>query len=101
MKGKMSLYRERIDAILREILEECAVVVSEATADGGRAGVMSELRREVAAQYVVDGKARLATAEEAAEYRREMLVRQEEFQRRASSDWRQVQVTVRAAREKK
>lgn len=100
MNVKMSAYFDKIRDLLREIPEENAVVVSLATGDGGRAGVLSEMRREVAAKYVAEGKARLATEEEGAEFRREMLVRQEQFRRRASGDWRPVQVTVRPGGEK-
>lgn len=92
----MAAYYARIRDVLRELPEENAVVVSMETADGGRAGVMSEVRREVAAQYVAEGKSRLATAEETAEFRRETLVRHEQFQRRTGGDWRPVQVTVKA-----
>jgi hypothetical protein len=41
------------------------VVVSEKTENGGKPGVRTEVGRAVAGQLIVDGKARLATAEEA------------------------------------
>lgn len=42
-----------------------AVVVSADTPDGGRAGLLSEVAREVAARLIVEGRARLASESEA------------------------------------
>jgi hypothetical protein len=59
---------------LREIEEAIegafAVIVSCKTADGGRAGVCSEVTRGQAARLVAEQRARLATAEEAANFRK-------------------------------
>jgi hypothetical protein len=55
--------------IAAEIAEEAAVVVSRSTLDGGRAGVKTEVSREVAARMIAQGTADLATPEEAAEFR--------------------------------
>ncbi len=49
--------------------EAHVVVVSQESSDGGRAGVRTEVPRALAARMVVEGKARLATAEESAEFR--------------------------------
>jgi hypothetical protein len=46
-----------------------ALIASLETADGGRAGVMSEVPRAVAAKLMAEGRARLATPEEEKEYR--------------------------------
>jgi hypothetical protein len=40
------------------------VLVSQETADGGRAGIMSEAPRALAAKLIVDRRARLASEEE-------------------------------------
>ncbi len=45
-------------------------VESLATADGGRAGVYTQVPRQLAAKLIVDGKARRADAEAAAEFER-------------------------------
>ena len=45
------------------------MVVSLATPDGGRAGVLTEAPRAIAAKMIVEGSARLATDEEAEGYR--------------------------------
>lgn len=44
---------------------DSAVVVSMATPEGGKAGVRTDAPRAVAARLIVDGRARLATKEEA------------------------------------
>jgi hypothetical protein len=52
----------RIEAVIDAVF---AVVTSRATPDGGRAGVKTELPRAVAARLIADGKADLASPEEA------------------------------------
>lgn len=49
--------------------EQHVVIVSQETPDGGRAGVRTEVPRVVAARMIVEGSARVATPEEAAEFR--------------------------------
>lgn len=51
------------------ILEQYPLVVSLETPDGGRAGVISEVSREVAARMLVEGRAALASIEEQELYR--------------------------------
>jgi hypothetical protein len=62
----------------KTITEECVVVISKATPDGGAAGVRTEVNRAVAARMIVEGRARLASAEEANAFRAE----QREFKQR-------------------
>jgi hypothetical protein len=45
------------------------VIVSVATSDGGKAGVHTEVPRNLAARIVAEGKARLATPDEAWSFR--------------------------------
>lgn len=61
-----------VQTIEAGIVENDVVVVSLATSDGGRAGVMTEVPRGVAARYVAERRSRLATAEEASAYYAEM-----------------------------
>ena len=56
------------------------VVVSHDTADGGKAGVVSEVPRGVAARMVVEGAVRIATPEEAAGYHGELAERRREVE---------------------
>jgi len=62
-------YYQTIRKITAGITEEAAVVISRETSDGGRAGVKTEVPRALAAQLMVEGKADLASPEEAAEFR--------------------------------
>lgn len=61
-------YYRKVREVEAAIAEKDAVIVSEATPDGGLSGVMSEVPKVVAARLVASGKARLATAEEAAQH---------------------------------
>jgi hypothetical protein len=51
------------------IADDHVVIISRETSDGGRAGVASEVARPVAARLVVEGRAVLASKEEAAAFR--------------------------------
>ena len=65
----LRLFYQKLRKIEQEIADPHVVVVSNETPDGGRAGQKSEVSRSGAAKLVVEGKARLATLEEANEYR--------------------------------
>lgn len=65
----LKAYYLKIRQAEAEIAEPEVVVVSLATADGGREGNRSEVPRRVAAQICVEGRARLATPDEAKEFR--------------------------------
>ncbi len=68
----MKVYYQKVRQVEGTISEPHVVVVSEATPDGGRAGVRTEVARRVAAEMVVEGRARLATEDEARAFREEM-----------------------------
>jgi hypothetical protein len=65
----LKVYYQKMRQIEAALGEVHVVVVSQETPDGGRAGVRTEVPRLVAAKLIVEGRARLATAEEASEYR--------------------------------
>ena len=65
-------YFQKLRAVESSIGTETVVVVSEATPDGGKSGVKSEVKREVAAQLITEGRARLATDIESREFRTDM-----------------------------
>jgi len=44
------------------------VVISRATADGGKPGLKTQVSRSLAAQLIADGKVELASVEEAAKF---------------------------------
>ena len=58
-----------IRKIAAEIVEDAAVIISRETPDGGRAGTRTEVPRKLAARMIAEGKADLATPEEAAKFR--------------------------------
>jgi hypothetical protein len=67
----IKVYYQKVKQVEATLGEPHVVVVSEETPDGGRAGVRTEVTRRIAAQMVVQGRARLATAEEASAFREE------------------------------
>ena len=64
LKQYYAKIREQQQALDRDYV----VVVSKPTADGGKAGVLTEVTKQAAAKLVVDGRAEIATAEQANEY---------------------------------
>ncbi len=60
-------YYQKIREMERGLPEPC-VVVSVVTSDGGKAGVRTEVSRQVAARMVVEGRARVANEEETREF---------------------------------
>lgn len=74
------------------IAEKYTVIVSRATEDGGREGVLTEVPRAVAARLIVQGAAELASPAQAAAFRERMRVcYEEEEARRAAA---RIQVSV-------
>ena len=63
------MYFQKLEEAESTITRSHVVVVSESTPDGGKAGVMSEVSRAVAAQLITEGRARLATKDEEREFR--------------------------------
>ncbi len=68
----LRIYFQKMREIENEITDPFVVVLSLDTPDGGRAGRLTEVARAVAAQLVVEAKARLTTEDEAREYRERM-----------------------------
>lgn len=66
-----SYYRKLRD-IERSLRDEYVVVRSLATADGGIAGRLTEVAREVAARMAADGLAEVAGQDEVEAFRREL-----------------------------
>jgi hypothetical protein len=65
----LKVYYEKIREHEAKLSGDYQVVVSVATADGGKAGVRSEVPNRIAARMVLDGIARLANAKEAEHFR--------------------------------
>jgi hypothetical protein len=62
-------YYQKIRDIEQTIAGDVAVVVSLQTSDGGRAGVLTEVTRAVAARLINEARARLALPDEAEKHR--------------------------------
>ncbi len=78
-------YFQKIHETEGQISGDHTVVVSNETPDGGKAGVKTEVPKRVAAKMVVDGAARLADAEEAADFRHAQAQAAEDAKKRAEA----------------
>ena len=63
-------YYQKIREAAEKIAEDVVLVVSHEGAAGGKAGVFTEVARQLAAKLLVEGAARLATLEESAAYKK-------------------------------
>lgn len=88
----LKTFYRKIREVEAAIPGDCVVLRSHATPDGGREGVLVEAPRSVAARLIVEGRAELATAEQAAAFREGLRTAQaEEESRRAAA---RIQVNV-------
>jgi uncharacterized Fe-S cluster-containing radical SAM superfamily enzyme len=69
-EGSMDLrmFYQKLRKLEQEIADPHVVVISQETSDGGKAGQKAEVSRANAARLILEGRARLAGAEESAEY---------------------------------
>jgi hypothetical protein len=65
----LRVYYQKLRKIEAEITEPFVVLVSRATPDGGKPGVMTDVPRELAARMVADERADLANPEQSALFR--------------------------------
>lgn len=59
-------YYQKIKEVESKIADAFAVIVSLESPDGGKAGAQTEVTRSLAAQMIVNGLAKLVTAEDKA-----------------------------------
>lgn len=64
----LQVYYRKIRELEESLKDPSVVVVSLETPGGGRAGVRTEVARRIAARMIVEGGARLASAEESREF---------------------------------
>ena len=64
----LQIYYKKIRQTEENLPEGSVVVASLETPDGGRAGVLTEVPRRIAAKMIVEGCARPASTEEAREF---------------------------------
>jgi hypothetical protein len=85
-------YYQKIRDMETKIEQPYPVVVSLETADGGKAGALTEVPRRIAAKMVVDGFARLATPPEAAAFQAVLDTARREAEQAAAAS--KVQLTL-------
>jgi hypothetical protein len=88
----LKIYYQQLRQVESTIPTDPALVCSLATSDGGKAGVITEVRREVAAQLLLQGRARLASDEETVVFRADAREKLERHERQAAVS--RIQVTV-------
>ena len=89
-------FYQKLRKIEQEIADPHVVVVSHDTPDGGRPGQLAEVSRSNAARLILEGRAHVATAEEAAEFRAAAQKALQEAQQRQMADRVQVNVISEA-----
>jgi hypothetical protein len=66
----LRMFYQKLRKLEQEITEAHVVVVSHETSDGGKEGQKTEVSRGSAARLILEARARLASPEETAEYRK-------------------------------
>jgi|SRR5579871_4187467 len=92
----LRLFYQKLRKLEQEISDPHVLVVSLETTDGGRAGQKSEVTRALAAKMILEGRARLATAEEVAENRAAVEQGRQEAEQRAMAQRVQINVVSEA-----
>ena len=85
-------YYKKVRAVEAQLEGEDIVTVSEATPEGGKDGVVTEAVRAVAAKLIAEGRARVATKEEADTFLQQRRDAKEAFDQDEAA--RRVQVMV-------
>ncbi len=88
----LKIFYQKVREVERTIADDPTVVISLETSDGGKAGIESEVSRQVAARMIVEGKARLAAGQEMSEFRERTDQARKKAEEEASAG--RVQVTV-------
>lgn len=92
----LRMFYQKLRKLEHEISDPHVVVVSLDTPDGGKAGQMAEVSRSIAARSLLEGRARMASAEETAEYRKATELALQEAEQRATASRVQVNVISEA-----
>ncbi|HWE52421.1 MAG TPA: hypothetical protein VG273_21675 [Bryobacteraceae bacterium] len=64
----LRVYYSKVREAEAALTGEHTIMVSLATSEGGKAGVRTEVPRQIAARLIAEGRARVATPEEAEEF---------------------------------
>jgi hypothetical protein len=92
----LKMFYQKLHKIEHDITDSHVIVVSQETPDGGRAGQRAEVSRIIAARLILEGKARLANADESAEYRAAAEAALREAEQRAAAERVQVNLITDA-----
>lgn len=88
----LRIYYQQLRQIEATVPTDPTFVCSLSTPDGGKAGVISEVSRGVAAQLLLEGRARLASDEEGTAFQTAAREQRERCEREAAVN--RIQVTV-------
>ena len=88
----LRVYYKKLREFEASLPEPDVVVSSKATPDGGKAGVLTEVPRRIAAKLVMEGFAEVASEEEAASFRARAVEAKRLADQRAAAG--RLQVTV-------
>ena len=86
------IYFQKVKAVEDGIDGMHAVIRSLETPEGGKAGVLTEVGRNLAARQVVEGRAVLASADEAQQFHQDAVEARAAFEKMQAA--KMVQVTV-------
>jgi len=93
----LGVYYQKIRDVEASIQAKFPVVISEETADGGKTGVLVEVTRRNAARMIVDGTAKLASAEDTTAFRQQQAKAKQMAEQAAAAA--KVQVAILSADE--
>ena len=68
----LKAYYQKIRDVERTLTEPFVVLVSHATPDGGRDGLFTEVPSQLAAKMIAEGRAHVASSDEARDFRQTM-----------------------------
>ena len=87
---------KRVREVEAAITDDYPILVSYSTPDGGKAGMVTETPRSVAAMLIAEARARLATPEEAAGHQESIRVAVQQVEKAALADKIQVALVTDA-----
>ncbi len=88
----LRVYYSKVREAEASLTAEHTVMVSLATSEGGKPGVRTEVSRQIGARLIAEGRARVATTEEAEEFHETHRAAREKHEQQESA--RRIQVMV-------
>ena len=85
-------YYRKVREIRDSFTEIFPLIVSLETPDGGKAGLVSEVSREIAAKMIVEGRAKLASDKEKAAYKEQQVAAKKAAEKAALA--KRIQVAI-------